>query len=186
MSTSTESYASAEKRMKSAIESLKKEFNTIRTGRANPALLDRIEVEYYGAPTPLKGLANINVADARTLVIQAFDKSAIKDIEKAILASGLGLTPNVDGPLIRINIPTLTEERRKDLSKVVRKFAEEARVAVRNVRRDAIDELKKNKGKDLSTDEQKRQEELIQKLTDKSIKEIDDLTRHKEAEVMEV
>jgi len=186
MSTSTEGYVSAEKRMKSAIETLKKEFSTIRTGRANPALLDRIEVEYYGSSTPLKGLANITVTDARTLVIQAFDKSAVKEIEKAIVSSGLGLTPNVDGALVRINIPALTEERRKDLSKVVRKYAEEARIAVRNVRRDAIDELKKLKGKEISEDEHKRQEDSFQKLTDKSVKEIDDMTKQKEAEVMEV
>lgn len=186
MSTSTEGYASAEKRMKSAIETLKKEFGTIRTGRANPALLDRVEVEYYGTPTPLKSLANITVTDARTLVIQAFDKSAVKEIEKAITNSGLGLTPNADGAVVRINIPALTEDRRKDLTKVVRKYAEEARIAVRNVRRDAIDELKKMKGKELSEDDLKRQEDSMQKLTDKCVKEIDDMTKHKEAEVMEV
>lgn len=186
MSTSTEGYASAEKRMKGALEALKKEFNTVRTGRANPALLDRIEVEYYGSPTPLKSLANITIPDARTLVIQAFDKNALRDIEKAITSSGIGLVPMIDGPIIRINIPSLTEERRKELTKVVRKYAEEARVAIRNVRRDALDELKKLKGKEVSTDDAKRQEEAYQKLTDKSIKEIDDMTRHKEAEVMEV
>ncbi len=186
MSTSTDAYASAEKRMKSALETLKKEFSTIRTGRANPALLDRVEVEYYGAPTPLKQIANITVTDARTLVITPFDKTAIKEIEKAITNSSLGLTPNADGPVIRINIPSLTEERRKDLTKVVRKYAEEARVAVRNVRRDAIDELKKLKGKEISEDDSKRHEESIQKLTDKNVKEIDDMTRSKEAEVMEV
>jgi ribosome recycling factor len=186
MSTSTEGYVSAEKRMKSALETLKKEFATIRTGRANPALLDRVEVEYYGAQTPLKGLANITVTDARTIMVQAFDKSAIKEIEKAIVNSGLGLTPNVDGGSIRINIPALTEERRKEMTKVVRKYAEEARVAIRNVRRDAIDELKKLKGKEISEDECKRQEEAYQKLTDKNVKEIDDMTKQKEAEVMEV
>jgi len=186
MSTSTEGYVSAEKRMRSAVETLKKEFATIRTGRANPALLDRVEVEYYGAQTPLKGLANITVTDARTIVVQAFDKSAIKEIEKAITNSGLGLTPNVDGGTVRISIPTLTEERRRDLTKVVRKYAEEGRVAVRNVRRDAIDDLKKMKGKEISEDESKRQEEAYQKLTDKNVKEIDDMTKQKEAEVMEV
>lgn len=186
MSTSTEGYASAEKRMKSALETLKKEFATVRTGRANPALLDRVEVEYYGSPTPLKSLANVTVTDARTLVIQPFDKSANKEIEKAIVASGLGLTPMADGGVIRISIPSLTEERRKDLTKVVRKYAEEGRVAVRNVRRDALDDLKKLKGKEVSEDDFKRQEESLQKLTDKHVKEIDEMTKHKEAEVMEV
>lgn len=186
MSTSTEVYASAEKRMKSAIETLKKEFGTIRTGRANPALLDRIEVEYYGTPTPLKGLANVTVTDARTLTIQAFDKSAVKEIEKAIVSSQLGVTPNVDGGIIRIVIPALTEDRRKEMTKIVRKYAEEARVAVRNVRRDALDELKKMKGKEISEDDYKRQEDSLQKLTDKHVKEIDDMTKQKEAEVMEV
>ncbi|MBX9724335.1 MAG: ribosome recycling factor, partial [Candidatus Obscuribacterales bacterium] len=128
----------------------------------------------------------ITVSDARTLVITPFDKTAIKEVEKAITNSNLGLTPSTDGPLIRINIPSLTEERRKDMTKVVRKYAEEARVAVRNVRRDAIDELKKMKGKEVSEDESKRQEESIQKLTDKNVKEIDEMTRAKEAEVMEV
>ncbi len=186
MSTSTEGYASAEKRMKSAIETLKKEFGTIRTGRANPALLDRVEVEYYGTATPLKSLANVTVTDARTLTLQVFDKSALKEVEKAIVSSGLGLTPNVDGTIIRIVIPALTEERRKELTKVVRKYAEEARVAVRNVRRDAMDEIKKQKGKEISEDDAKRQEESLQKLTDKNVKEIDDMTKQKEAEVMEV
>ena len=186
MSTSTEGYASAEKRMKSAIETLKKEFGTIRTGRANPALLDRVEVEYYGTSTPLKSLANITVTDARTLTIQPFDKSAAKEIEKAIVGSQLGLTPNIDGGIIRISIPALTEDRRKELTKVVRKYAEEARVAVRNVRRDALDDLKKLKGKEISEDDFKRQEDSLQKLTDKNVKEIDDMTKQKEAEVMEV
>lgn len=183
MSTSTEGFASAEKRMKSALETLKKEFGTIRTGRANPGLLDRIEVEYYGTPTPLKSLANVTVSDARTLTIQPFDKSAVKEIEKAIVGSSLGLTPVADGAVVRINIPALTEERRKELTKVVRKYAEEGKVAVRNVRRDALDELKKLK---VSEDDFKRQEDSLQKLTDKTVKEIDEMTKQKEAEVMEV
>lgn len=184
--TTNSTQADAEKRMKSAIETLKKEFQTIRTGRANPALLDRVEVEYYGTSTPLKSMANITVSDARTILITPFDKSASKEIEKAIVGSGLGLTPNIDGAVIRISIPSLTEERRKDLTKVVRKYAEEARVAVRNVRRDSMDALKKMKGKEMSEDDFKRQEESLQKLTDKNVKEIDDMTKHKEAEVMEV
>lgn len=186
MSTSTEGYASAEKRMKTAIDDLRKEFQTIRTGRANPALLDRVDVDYYGSATPLKSLANITVSDARTLTIQPFDKSALKEIEKAIVSSGLGLTPTVDGAIVRISIPALTEERRKELTKLVRKCAEDHKVAVRNVRRDALDELKKQKGKEISEDDYKRQEDALQKLTDKSTKEIDELTKAKEAEVMEV
>jgi ribosome recycling factor len=186
MTSSTEEYASAEKRMKSALETLKKEFQTVRTGRANPALLDRVEVEYYGTSTPLKSLANITVPDARTLVVTPFDKSALKEIEKAIVGSNLGLTPTIDGSIVRISIPALNEERRKELTKVVRKYAEDARVAVRNVRRDSMDALKKLKGKEMSEDDFKRQEDSLQKLTDKNVKEIDDMTKHKEAEVMEV
>lgn len=186
MTSSTEEYASAEKRMKSALETLKKEFQTIRTGRANPALLDRVEVEYYGSSTPLKSLANITVPDARSLVVTPFDKSALKEIEKSIVGSNLGLTPTIDGNLVRISIPALNEERRKELTKVVRKYAEEARVAVRNVRRDSMDALKKLKGKEMSEDDFKRQEDSLQKLTDKNVKEIDDMTKQKEAEVMEV
>lgn len=172
--------------MKTAIEDLKKEFQTVRTGRANPALLDRVEVEYYGTPTPLKSLANVTVTDARTLTIQPFDKSCLKDVEKAIVNSGLGLTPTADGAIVRISIPALTEERRKELTKLVRKYSEDHKVAVRNIRRDALDELKKQKGKEISEDDFKRQEDALQKLTDKSVKEIDDLTKGKEAEVMEV
>jgi len=183
--TVTDILAPAEERMKGAIASLMNEFRTIRTGRANPALLDRVEVEYYGSPTPLKSLANISVPDGRSLLIQPFDKSGLKDIEKAIHNSGLGLTPNNDGSVVRINIPALTEERRKELVKQVRKVAEEQRVAVRNVRRDVADELKKLKGAQ-SEDEIKRQEDALQKLTDKYVKEIDRLASAKEAEIMEV
>lgn len=186
MSSPKEVLDSADDRMKKSIGSLSKEFQTIRTGRANPALLDRVEVEYYGTPTPLKSLANIGVPDGRSLVIQPYDKGCLKDIEQAIHKSGLGLTPNNDGTVVRINIPALTEERRKDLSKQVRKFGEEQRVAVRNIRRDSVDELKKMKSAQISEDEIKRQEESLQKLTDKYIKEIDKLVQEKEAEVMEV
>lgn len=186
MSTTTEVLSSAEDRMKKAIANLQKEFQTIRTGRANPALLDRVEVEYYGTPTPLKSLANISTPDGRSLVIQPYDKGSLKDIEQAVHKSGLGLTPNNDGTVVRINIPTLTEERRKELTKLVRKFGEEARVAVRNVRRDSADELKKLKGAQVSEDEIKRQEDSLQKLTDKFVKEIDKHVQDKEHEVMEV
>jgi ribosome recycling factor len=185
MSTATDILASAEDRMKKASATLTKELQTIRTGRANPALLDRIEVEYYGTQTPLKGVANIRNDDGRTLVIQPFDKSALKNIEQAIHKSDLGLTPNSDGTVIRINVPALTEERRKDLTKMVRKLGEEQRVAVRNVRRDSAEDLKKLKGQ-LSEDDIKRQEDQLQKLTDKYVKEIDKLIHDKEAEVMEV
>lgn len=178
--------STAEERMKKALEALKREFQTVRTGRANPHALDRIEVEYYGTSTPLKSLANLTVPDARTLLIQPYDKTVLKEIEKAIASSDLGFTPNNDGNVIRIIIPALTEERRKEMTKVVRKYAEESRIAVRNVRRDAMDELKKSKGTAISEDEAKRQEEALQKLTDKYIKEIDKMTEQKEAEVMEV
>lgn len=186
MSTVTEVLLSAEDRMKKAVGNLTKEFQTIRTGRANPVLLDRVEVDYYGSPTPLKSLANISTPDGRSLVIQPYDKGSLKDIEQAIHKSGLGLTPNNDGSVVRISIPQLTEERRKELTKVVRKFAEESRVAIRNIRRDGADELKKLKDTHVSEDEIKRQEEALQKLTDKFVKEIDKLTHEKEAEVMEV
>jgi len=190
MSTTTEGpengLASAEDRMKKASANLVKEFQTIRTGRANPALLDRVEVEYYGSPTPLKSVANISVPDGRSLVISPYEKNTLKDIEQAIHKSGLGLTPNNDGTVIRINIPVLTEERRKDLVKQVKKFGEESRVAVRNIRRDVDGDIKKLKGAQVSEDEIKRQEEALQKVTDKYIKEIDKLVHDKEAEVMEV
>lgn len=186
MTTTTEVLATAENHMKKAIADLDKELQTIRTGRANPALLDRVEVEYYGTATPLKSLANISTPDGRSLLIQPYDKGSLKDIEQGIHKSGLGLTPNNDGTLIRINIPTLTEERRKDLTKLVKKFAEDHRVAVRNIRRHGADELKKLKGGQVSEDEIKRQEEALQKLTDRFIKEIDKVSQEKEAEVMEV
>lgn len=182
----TEVLSSAEEHMKKAVETLKREFQTVRTGRANPALLDRVEVEYYGSPQSMKNVANITVPDARTLVIAPYEKSLLKEIEKAITNSGLGLTPNSDGAVIRIVIPTLTEERRKDLTKLVRKYAEESRVSIRNIRGGARDDLKKMKGKEVSEDELKRQEENLQKLTDKYVKEVDKLSDLKEAEVMEV
>lgn len=186
MSTVTDILTLAEERMKKSIASLLKEFHTIRTGRANPSLLDRVEVDYYGTPTPLKSLANISVPDGRQLLIQPYDKGGLKDIEKAIHNSGLGLTPNNDGTVVRINIPALTEERRKELTKIVRKFGEEQRIAVRNIRRDGVDELKKLKGAQVSEDEIKRQEDLLQKMTEKYVKEIDRHVHDKEAEVMEV
>jgi ribosome recycling factor len=186
MATLTEVMGTAEDHMKKAVANLLKEFQTIRTGRANPSLLDRVEAEYYGTPTPLKQLSNISVQEGRTLVIQPFDKSSLKEIEKAIHASGLGLTPNNDGTVIRLSLPPLTEERRKELTKVVKKFAEEARVAVRNIRRHANDDISKLKGTEISDDEIKRQQDSLQKMTDKYVKEIDKHSSDKEAEVMEV
>lgn len=177
---------SVDDRMKKAVANLAKEYQAIRTGRANPALLDRVEVEYYGTPTPLKSLANISTPDGRSLLLQPYDKSGLKDIEQSIHKSGLGLTPTSDGNVIRISIPTLTEERRKDLVKLVKKFGEEARIALRNIRRDGADELKKLKEEHQPEDEIKRLEEALQKLTDKYVKDIDKHVQDKEAEVMEV
>src|SRR5207248_5404996 len=173
--------------MKSSVEVLRKELTTIRTGRASPALIDHLHVDYYGTETPLNQLANISVPEARTLVVQPYDKTAMGNIEKAILKSDLGLTPNNDGQVIRLVIPRLTEERRKDLVKVVRKQVEDARVSVRNVRRDGIDHLKElEKAKTLSTDEDKPAQDRLQKLTDTYIKQIDDDCHAKEAEDMQV
>jgi ribosome recycling factor len=186
MTTTTEVLDSAEERMSKSVEALFRQFQTVRTGRANPSLLDRLEVDYYGSPTPLKSLANVSTPDGRSLVIQPYDKGALKEIEQAIHKSDLGLTPNNDGSLVRINIPVLTEERRKELTKLVRKYAEEQKVAIRNIRRDGADELKKLKEAHVSEDEIKRQEEALQKLTDKYVKEIDKCAQDKEAEVMEV
>jgi ribosome recycling factor len=182
---STDTIRDAEETMKKAVANLMKEFQTIRTGRANPALLDRVEVDYYGTPTQLKGLANISTPDGRSLMIQPYDKSGLKDIETAIHKSGLGLTPNSDGTVIRITIPQLTEERRKEMTKTVKKFGEEAKVAVRNIRRDSADSIKKLKG-ELSEDDIKRQEEALQKVTDKYVKEIDKHVHDKEVDIMEV
>jgi ribosome recycling factor len=175
----------AEDHMKKAVGTMQKEFQTIRTGRANPAILDRVEVEYYGTDTPLKQLANVSVQEGRILVIQPYDKSSVKAIETAINKSDLGLTPNTDGSIVRLTIPPLTQERRDQLVKQTKKIAEEARVSVRNVRRHAVDELKKLKGK-LSDDELKRHEEDLQKMTDKYIKEVDKLGDDKETDIREV
>jgi len=177
----------AEQHMKSSVDVLRKELTGIRTGRASPGLVEGLHVDYYGTETPLKQLANISVPEARTLVVQPYDRGAMANIEKAIMKSDLGLTPNNDGQVIRLVIPRLTEERRKDLVKVVRKQVEDGRVAVRNVRRDGIEHLKGlEKDKTLSADDEKRAQERLQKLTDTYIKQIDDIGHAKEAEVMEV
>jgi ribosome recycling factor len=173
--------------MEEVIEATKKAFAAIRTGRANPALLDRIVVSYYGTPTPLNQMASISVPEPRLLVVTPWDKTAIKDVEKAILASDLGLVPTNDGTVIRIAIPTLTEERRKELVRVVRKDAEDYRVAVRNIRRDLNDDLKKmEKDGDISEDTLHRVLEKVQELTNDFIKQIDELLEAKEKEIMEI
>ncbi|MDQ3992291.1 MAG: ribosome recycling factor [Actinomycetota bacterium] len=177
----------AVRRMDHSVEHTQHEFNTVRTGRASAALLDRVQVEYYGQKTPLKQLATINVPEPRLLTIQPFDPSSLRSIERAIQESELGLTPSNDGKLIRLPIPQLTEERRKELVKVVRHLAEEGRVAVRNVRRDCMHHLKElvDNG-DVGADEEHRAEERVQKLTDEHVAKIDDLLKRKEAEILEV
>lgn len=177
----------AEDKMKKALEVLRKDYGTMRAGRATPALLDKVMVDYYGVPTPINQMANVSVPEPRMLVIQPWDKSVIASIEKAILKSDLGLTPNNDGTVIRLAIPQLTQERRNELVKSAKKKAEDARVAVRNIRRDANDHLKAMlKEKEISEDDDKRAQEDIQKLTDKYVKEIDHILEHKEQEIMEV
>jgi ribosome recycling factor len=187
MATVDELIADATRRMDKSVESTRTEFNTVRTGRASAALLDRVQIDYYGQQTPLKQLATINVPEPRMLTIQPFDPSSIKAIEKAIQESDLGLTPSNDGKLIRLPMPQPNEERRKELVKVVRKLAEEGRVAVRNVRRDVVHHLKELSTKgEVGSDDEHRAEERVQKLTDEHTKTIDDLLKHKEAEIMEV
>jgi len=185
MSTTQEVMRTGEDHMKKAIERLHKELQTVRTGRANPQLLDRIEVDYYGTMSPLKGLANISTPDGRSLVIQPYDKGALKAIETAIHKSDLGVNPNSDGSVIRIVFPQMTEDRRKELIKTVNKIGEEFKVAVRNARRDADQSLKKLKG-EISDDEIKRSEEALQKTTDKYVKEIDKILKDKDEELREV
>ncbi|WP_280768949.1 ribosome recycling factor [Salipaludibacillus daqingensis] len=177
----------AKDKMTKSIESYKRELGTLRAGRANPSILDKIQVEYYGMMTPLNQLSSITVPEGRMLLIQPFDKSSISDIEKAIQKADLGLTPTSDGNIIRITIPALTEERRNELAKLVGRYAEEAKVAVRNVRRDANDELKKSqKDGDITEDELRREQDDVQKLTDTMIKSIDDIAKTKEEEIREI
>jgi ribosome recycling factor len=176
-----------ESRMRSAISVLEHDLSGIRTGRAHPGLVEKIHVEYYGADTPLIQLASISVPEPRSLLIKPFDKATLKAVERAILASDLGLTPNNDGQAIRLNLPILTEERRRDLVKVVNHRIEDSRVAVRNVRRDGMKELKEFENEKLiSEDERKRGEEDLQKMVDKVITEIDAVGKRKEQEIMEV
>jgi ribosome recycling factor len=177
----------AEEKMKKAIEAAKKEFVTLRTGRAHPGLVERLQVDYYGTPTPLNQLANISTPEPRLLLIQPWDKNAVKDIEKAILKSDLGLTPTNDGQQLRIAIPPLTEERRKEMVKLAKKIAEERKVAVRATRRDGNDEIKAQEKKGaLPEDESKHLLEEMQTLTDKYIKQVDELLERKEKEIMEI
>ena len=179
--------AEAETKMKKAVAATQSNFNTIRTGRASASLLDRIEVDYYGSPTPLNSLANVSTPDSSTITIQPFDAGAMANIEKAIAMSDVGLTPNNDGKIIRLNIPPLTEDRRKELVKTVHKLAEDGKVSIRNIRRDAIDSVRKlEKASELSKDESADRQDDIQKLTDKYIKEIDAITKVKEDEITTV
>ncbi len=177
----------AVRRMDKSVETAQHEFNSVRTGRASAALLDHVTVDYYGTQTPLNQLSTINVPEPRMLTIQPFDPGSLKTIEKALMESDLGLTPSNDGKIIRLPIPQLTEERRKELVKVVRQRAEDGRVAVRNVRRDVMHHLKElvNKG-DVQADEEHRAEEHVQKLTDERVHKIDELLKRKEAEILEV
>ena len=174
-------------RMQASIEALKKKFAGVRTGRASLSLLDGLTVDYYGTVTPLQQLASLSIPDSRQILIQPWEQKIIPDIEKAIMKSDLGLTPMNDGKVIRINIPPLTEERRKQLVKVVKKEAEDAKVAVRNIRRDINEDLKKmEKEKHISEDEIKKEHDEVQKITDSFIKKVDELLEHKEKEIMEV
>ncbi|HVA38721.1 MAG TPA: ribosome recycling factor [Candidatus Dormibacteraeota bacterium] len=180
-------FKDAEAKMAKAVEATRQEFASIRTGRASTALLDRLTVEAYGQEMPLKQLATVTTPDVRSLVIQPFDKNTVGEVRKAIEKSDLGLTPNVDGAVIRLVVPALTEERRRDLVKVVRKKGEEGKVAVRNIRHKAVDELKALlKDGQVTEDDQKRGQDHVQKLTDKYAKDVDALVAHKEKEIMEV
>ena len=175
-----------EEKMDKSLDSLLSEFSSIRAGRANPHVLDKIRIDYYGQPTPLQQVANISVPEARTLMIQPWESSLIKEIEKAILCSDLGITPNNDGKAVRLNFPELTEDRRKELAKDVKKKGEEAKVAVRNVRRDGNVAFKKLKGTEISEDEIKDLEDELQKITDKYVAKIDKMVEAKSKEIMTV
>lgn len=176
-----------EDRMNKAIATLKRELSSLRAGRANPAMLDRVMVDYYGTPTPISQLANISVPEPRMLTIQPWDKTALKEIDRALQQSDLGISPSNDGVIIRLIIPPLTEERRKDLVKLAGKSGEESKVAIRNIRRDANDDIKKlEKAATISEDESRRHQETIQKTTDKFIAEVDKVVKDKEKDILEV
>ena len=177
----------ARERMHKSVESTRGEFSTVRTGRASPHLLDRVDVDYYGARTPLKQLANVSATEARLLTVTPYDKGSIKAIEKAIMESDIGLTPSNDGNLIRLGIPELTEERRRELVKVVRGLAEDGRVAIRNIRRDVMHDLRELKEEgEVGSDEERRAEAELQRVTDRSVGEIDSALAAKESEILEV
>jgi ribosome recycling factor len=177
----------AREHMDKSVEATRGKFGSVRTGRASPALLDRINVDYYGTHTPLKQLATINAPEARLLTVQPYDKSSIKAIERAILESDIGLTPNNDGAIVRLQVPELTEERRKELVKVVRGLAEEGRVAIRNIRRDVMHDLRELKDAgEAGSDDEHRAEDLLQKLTNEKISELDATLKGKEEEILEV
>ena len=180
-------YTNLKERMEKSIGAFKEKLSEIRAGRANPAILNKVKIDYYGTPTPINQVAGVSVPEARLIVIQPWDVSVLKDIEKAILASDIGLNPNNDGKVIRLAFPELTEERRKELAKEIRKIAEEAKVSIRAIRRDGIDEAKvKQKNSEITEDELKSAETEIQKITDKYIDEIDKILADKEKEIMSV
>jgi ribosome recycling factor len=179
--------ADTREHMNKSVDATRGKFGSVRTGRASPALLDRIVVDYYGAMTPLKQLATVSAPEARLLTVQPYDKNSVKGIERAILESDIGLTPNNDGNIIRLQIPELTEERRKELVKVVRGLAEEGKVAIRNIRRDTMHDLRELRDAgEAGSDDEHRAEEALQKLTDEKIKELDALVKSKEEEILEV
>ena len=187
MVTVNEVLAETDSRMKKSVDALGREFDSIRTGRATPGLVENLMVDYYGVPTPLNQLASISVPEARVLLIQPWDKEGLRDVEKGILKSDLGLVPNNDGSAIRVNIPIPTEERRRQLVRLVGRAAEEAHVAVRNIRRDSLEQFRKlEKAKEFSRDESRRAQEQLQRLTDSYAERLDVLRGEKEAEVMEV
>lgn len=182
-----EVYKSSEEKMRKAIDALEYEFSGLRTGRASVALIDGLQVEAYGSKMPLKQMATISTPDARTLMVQPFDKSMMSSVEKAIIASNLGMTPNNDGKVIRLNIPPLTEERRKELVKMARKMAEDGRVSIRNVRRNANDEIKAiEKENKMAEDEREKAMKQVQDLTDKYVKQVDEALGRKEKDMMEI
>ena len=177
----------AREHMEKSVDATRHKFASVRTGRASTALLDRIMVEYYGSQTPLKQLATVSAPEARLLTVQPYDKSSIRNIEKAILESDVGLTPNNDGQIIRLQVPELTEERRRDLGKVVRNLAEEGRIAIRNIRRDVMHDLRELRDAgEAGSDDEHRAEEALQKLTDEKVGELDGILKAKEAEILEV